>query len=457
VNEQISKILEKQKLNVDDFVKKFLTKSFECFILSLKKEKCNMDFFSNIKFEKSELFYILRSLKNSIYLHIKNIKLDDYIFRKIVDEIFDSFYIFIWEIDESSDIIKEDEEKINYLLNLLNENLPLLEISLDGEIIKASKSFDELFLCTNEAKSEFKIEDFFVFKKDAKKLLKTIKTNNNYSEDIEVEKCDKTIFWVNIKLEKKDNIITLIFKDITYKKSLENQKKLFLEQSKLAAMGELIAMIAHQWRQPLQTVSILAQKLILTKTTDGYVDNKILEKSVKDIDTQLSYMSKTIDDFRNFFKPESTKVRSKPSIIINKAMSFLHYILTINNIDYELNIIKDYEINIIENNLIQVLINIIKNSIDVLLEREIQSKHITIRCDFNENYVIIEIEDNAGGILKEDLEKVFDSYYTTKNGDKGTGLGLYMSKTIIEEHSLGKLSVSNGSNGALFKIELPVE
>ena len=135
----------------------------------------------------------------------------------------------------------------------------------------------------------------------------------------------------------------------------------------------------------------------------------------------------------------------------------MHYVLTINNIDFELDIKKDYEINIIENNLIQVLINIIKNSIDVLLERNIQSKKITIRCDFNENYVIIEIEDNAGGIPKEDLKKVFDSYYTTKNDEKGTGLGLYMSKTIIEDHSLGKLSVQNGSDGALFKIELPKE
>jgi signal transduction histidine kinase len=131
--------------------------------------------------------------------------------------------------------------------------------------------------------------------------------------------------------------------------------------------------------------------------------------------------------------------------------------LTINNIDYKVEIINDYEINIIENNLIQVLINLIKNSTDALLERNIESKCITIRCDFNENYAIIEIEDNAGGIPESDLDKVFDSYYTTKNSESGTGLGLYMSKTIIEEHSLGKLSVENGSQGALFKIELPVE
>ena len=225
----------------------------------------------------------------------------------------------------------------------------------------------------------------------------------------------------------------------------------------MAAMGELISMIAHQWRQPLQTVSILAQKLVLTKTTDGFVDNDILEKSVTDIDMQLNYMSKTIDDFRNFFKPESKKIIAKPSDIINKAIKFLHYILTINNIDYKVEIIKDSEFNIIENNLIQVLINIIKNSIDVLLERDIESKLIIIRCDFNENYVIIEIEDNAGGIAEENLNKVFESYYTTKNSDKGTGLGLYMSKTIIEEHSLGRLSVKNGLDGALFRIELPLE
>lgn len=459
-NEEILNILDKYKINVDDFIKKLLSKMFENIILNLKEEKNDLSFLSNIKFDKSDYFYILRNLKNSIHLHMKNKKLDDYIFRKTTDEIFDSFYLHLFKENDKNENLEvkiEDTKRINYLLTLLDENLPLIDISFDGKAIESSKSFDELFLYKDKKSSELNILDLIMYKKNAQNFLKEILKNRTFSDEIEVQKCDKTVFWANIKSEKKEDTITLIFKDITYKKNLEKQKKAFLEQSKTAAMGELISMIAHQWRQPLQTVSILAQKLIITKATDGHVNNEILEKAVKDIDIQLSYMSRTIDDFRNFFKPESSSVISKPSAIIEKAIKFLHYVLTINNIDFELDIKKDYEINIIENNLIQVLINIIKNSIDVLLERNIQSKKITIRCDFNENYVIIEIEDNAGGIPKEDLKKVFDSYYTTKNDEKGTGLGLYMSKTIIEDHSLGKLSVQNGSDGALFKIELPKE
>ncbi|WP_375723746.1 HAMP domain-containing histidine kinase [Arcobacter sp. KX21116] len=459
-NEEILNILDKYEISIDDFIKKLLTKTLENIILNLKDEKNTLSFLSNFKFTKNDYFLILRSFKNSIYLHMKNQKLDDYIFRKTIDEIFDYFYIYLLNEDNTNEKVEvkiEDTKRINYLLTLLDENLPLIDISFDGKAIESSKSFDELFLYKDKKSSELNILDLIMYKKNAQNFLKEILKNRTFSDEIEVQKCDKTVFWANIKSEKKEDTITLIFKDITYKKNLEKQKKAFLEQSKTAAMGELISMIAHQWRQPLQTVSILAQKLIITKATDGHVNNEILEKAVKDIDIQLSYMSRTIDDFRNFFKPESSSVISKPSAIIEKAIKFLHYVLTINNIDFELDIKKDYEINIIENNLIQVLINIIKNSIDVLLERNIQSKKITIRCDFNENYVIIEIEDNAGGIPKEDLKKVFDSYYTTKNDEKGTGLGLYMSKIIIEDHSLGKLSVKNGSDGALFKIELPKE
>jgi signal transduction histidine kinase len=459
-NEEILNILDKYEISIDDFIKKLLTKTLENIILNLKDEKNTLSFLSNFKFTKNDYFLILRSFKNSIYLHMKNQKLDDYIFRKTIDEIFDYFYIYLLNEDNTNEKVEvkiEDTKRINYLLTLLDENLPLIDISFDGKAIESSKSFDELFLYKDKKSSELNILDLIMYKKNAQNFLKEILKNRTFSDEIEVQKCDKTVFWANIKSEKKEDTITLIFKDITYKKNLEKQKKAFLEQSKTAAMGELISMIAHQWRQPLQTVSILAQKLIITKATDGHVNNEILEKAVKDIDIQLSYMSRTIDDFRNFFKPESSSVISKPSAIIEKAIKFLHYVLTINNIDFELDIKKDYEINIIENNLIQVLINIIKNSIDVLLERNIQSKKITIRCDFNENYVIIEIEDNAGGIPKENLKKVFDSYYTTKNDEKGTGLGLYMSKIIIEDHSLGKLSVKNGSDGALFKIELPKE
>ena len=457
-NDQIISLLEDKQIDSKQFLESILVPLFNKFIKFLENEKeIKLKFLLTNNLQKDELFLILRTFKNSIFLDVKNSRLTDYSFTRRVDEVFDIFYLYLFKKSQKIKVIK-DEEEINYLLNTLDENLAILYADFDRKIEDSSTFFRELFSANIEKIKFENLENLFVHKSEASEFIEKLEKENRFSIDaVEVLKCDKSIFWVKIDVERREKDIVLIFKDISYKKSLENQKKVFLEQSKMAAMGELISMIAHQWRQPLQTVSILAQKLILTKTTDGYVDNNILEKSVNDINSQLDYMSKTIDDFRNFFKPESKKIITKPSKVIDKAIKFLHYILTINNIDYKLEIIKDYEISIIENNLIQVIINIIKNSIDVLLEREIESKNITIRCDFNENYVIIEIEDNAGGIPEDDLNKVFDSYYTTKHNDKGTGLGLYMSKTIIEDHGLGKLSVENSSNGALFKIELPVE
>ncbi|WP_428023964.1 sensor histidine kinase [Arcobacter sp.] len=457
-NEQVSSLIKEKNIDSKNFLETILVPLFNTFIKFLENGKdIKLKFLLNNTLQKDELFLLLRTFKNSIFLDTKNRKMTDYLFTRRVDEIFDIFYLYLFKKSQKIQIVKDDDE-IGYLLNILDQNLAILYLSKDGKINDATISFREMF-SANKKKIKFKkIEELIVHKSENDNFFERLETENNfYIDEIEVSKCDKTIFWAKIYVEKREKDIILIFKDISYKKSLENQKKVFLEQSKMAAMGELISMIAHQWRQPLQTVSILAQKLILTKATDGYVDNNFLEKTVNDINLQLNYMSETIDDFRNFFKPESRKIISKPSKIINKAITFLHYVLTINNIDFKLEIIKDYEINIIENNLIQVIINIVKNAIDILLERKIKSKQIIIRCDFNENYVIIEIEDNAGGIEEKSLDKVFDSYYTTKNNSKGTGLGLYMSKIIIEEHSLGKLSVKNSSNGALFRIELPVE
>ena len=457
-NEQIISLIESKGITPKYLLEALLVPLFNILIKFLENEKdIKLKVLRKSGFQNDELFLILRTFKNSIFLDTKNNEYSSFDFIKKIDEIFDTFYFYLFKNNQTTKLVK-DENEINYLLNILDENLAILHLNEDGSIKNTSKFFKQLFLSKKNKMKFSNIENIFVHKSAKKTFLKKLQEEGSFIiDEIEVLKCDKSIFWVTINVEKKLDDITLIFKDISYKKSLENQKKVFLEQSKMAAMGELISMIAHQWRQPLQTVSILAQKLVLTKTTDGFVDNDILETSVTDIDMQLNYMSKTIDDFRNFFKPESKKIIAKPSDIINKAIKFLHYILTINNIDYKVEIIKDSEFNIIENNLIQVLINIIKNSIDVLLERDIESKLIIIRCDFNENYVIIEIEDNAGGIAEENLNKVFESYYTTKNSEKGTGLGLYMSKTIIEEHSLGRLSVKNGLDGALFRIELPLE
>ncbi|MGB6329751.1 MAG: HAMP domain-containing sensor histidine kinase [Halarcobacter sp.] len=239
-------------------------------------------------------------------------------------------------------------------------------------------------------------------------------------------------------------------------KEIEQHKNVLVEQSKSAAMGEMIAIIAHQWRQPLQSVSILVQKLPIVKMMEGKIEDDFLDEVVEEVVKQLVYMSKTIDNFRDFFLPNKSKEFISIKKLLDKSLEFTS--LFIKNDSIKINILakEDFEIFIYVNELIQVLINILKNSKDAMHESNISNKEINIKYYKENSFAIIEIEDNARGISQNIIEKVFDPYFSTKSNKNGTGLGLYMSKTIIEKHCNGKISVSNSKNGALFKITLPM-
>ncbi|NQY94201.1 MAG: HAMP domain-containing histidine kinase, partial [Campylobacteraceae bacterium] len=239
-------------------------------------------------------------------------------------------------------------------------------------------------------------------------------------------------------------------------KDLEEQQQMLTQQSKSAAMGEMISMIAHQWRQPLQTISILVQKLPLTRMLGDDISDELLEQVLEDVNIQIDYMSNTIEDFRDFFKPNKEKNEIDLNELVLKAVDFLSYMLNLDSIKVNIDKSEDRKISVHVNEIIQVLINIIKNARDVMIESELEDREINIRTYVTDSNVVIEIEDNAGGIPSAIIEKVFDPYFSTKHNKNGTGLGLYMSKTIIEQHSLGKLTVSNSQLGAVFKIELPL-
>ena len=264
------------------------------------------------------------------------------------------------------------------------------------------------------------------------------------------------------KIEKEINLVfesifeNILKQDITSQKIVEEQNKMLIQQSKSAAMGEIISLIAHQWRQPLQTISILVQKIPLTKMIEGEISDELVEKVLEDVNVQLDYMSKTIDDFRNFFKPNKKKDKIETAKLVDKTLDFLSYMINIDFIEVNIQKKENKVIEVYSNEVIQVLINIIKNARDVMIERGIEHRVININLDMEDSNVVIEVEDNAGGIPQDIIGKVFDSYFSTKSNKDGTGLGLYMSKNIIEKHCCGKLSVSNSKQGAVFKIELPL-
>ena len=223
------------------------------------------------------------------------------------------------------------------------------------------------------------------------------------------------------------------------------KEQMLMHQSKLAALGEMLGNIAHQWRHPITRLSLLIQNFEMAYKM-GKIDDKFVDKFKTKAFEQINYMSATIDDFTNFFKKDKEKQKFYVREVIEDALKLLEG--RIKNIE----IIKEYEtkiaINGYKTEFSQVILNILNNAIDILNERNITNKKIWIRIKNN----LIEIEDNAGGIEENIKEKIFEPYFTTKFQSQGTGIGLYMSKIIITKHFNYKLEVENSKNGAVFKI-----
>ncbi len=236
---------------------------------------------------------------------------------------------------------------------------------------------------------------------------------------------------------------------------LKQKDEIMIAQSRQAAMGEMIGMIAHQWRQPLAAISMSVNNVLLDIELDS-LEQKELSETLKTIEVQIQHLSKTIDDFRNFFKQDKQKEEIKVSKIIDDTLQMIGTTLKNNNIAVNINIQKDLTLNTYPNEMLQVLINILSNAKDITLERKIENGWINIETQQIRDDIIFTICDNAGGIPKEVLPKIFEPYFTTKNTKGSSGLGLYMSKTIVEKHLGGRLSVENTDKGVCFEIRFPI-
>jgi signal transduction histidine kinase len=247
-----------------------------------------------------------------------------------------------------------------------------------------------------------------------------------------------------------------------YKKELESKQNILYQQSKMASMGEMIGNIAHQWRQPLSTITTAATGTLLFKD-EGILNDNILDDSLKKINKSAQHLSKTIDDFRDFFNPD--KVKS--DFLLTKTFSNTLELISAQFNSQNITVVKKIEeikVNSYENELKQVLINILNNARDELKNKELHEKFIFIDVYKDERYVIISIKDNAGGILEENINKIFEPYFTTKHKSQGTGIGLFMCEEIIVKHLKGKIEVKNINyvyddyqyTGAEFIIKIPL-
>ena len=354
--------------------------------------------------------------------------------------------------------VKEEVEEKNEELRLLfDTTMEAIIVFKDYKIVDCNQVAIEL--CNHKSKKS-------LLQKDIHSLLNKNVIEKIHTKPVEVTitREDKTSFkaLVNIKntnIKSQDyKILTII--DISDIKRKEN---LLAEQTKLAAMGEMIGNIAHQWRQPLNIISVTASGTRLKKEMDMLSD-EMLDSALKSISETTEHLSNTIDVFKDFLKEDKEKSLFNLSRNINNNISLIETILKENLIRLDLDLDDDIYLYNFANEFSQALINILHNASDAIAsKRKINElRIIKISTKQIKDSVIIEIVDNAGGIDKEIIDKIFEPYFTTKHKYQGTGLGLYMTHKIIQTSMKGKITVHNQQfifenkecMGALFKITL---
>jgi len=232
----------------------------------------------------------------------------------------------------------------------------------------------------------------------------------------------------------------------------------------MAVMGEMIGNIAHQWKQPLSLISMSNTLVKLNKEQEGLNTQEEINEAIENIDNSVIHLSTTIDDFRNFFDPHKKKTLFSTETIFEKTFKLINSEFKTSNIEIIKNI-DSINISGYQNELLQVLINIIKNAKDEFLKKDTNNKQYLFIDTYKENNnVYIKIRDNVGGIPEDIINEIFTPYFTTKKDSDGTGIGLYMSRQIIENMD-GKLEVANVDfeyknqqfKGAEFQIILPID
>lgn len=236
---------------------------------------------------------------------------------------------------------------------------------------------------------------------------------------------------------------------------LQEAGEMLMVQSRHAAMGEMMSMIAHQWRQPISIIEMCINNLLLDVEL-GELDMQELKTQLQDMIKQTHYLSNTIDDFRNFFRPKRHNEEDMSiEELVQSALTLMEKSFEVHGIEIIFDTTQKIEARKYSKELLQVFLNILGNAKEALLEKRPLKPHIILHVEENEQNIVVKIIDNAGGIDEEIIKKIFDPYFSTKNQKDGTGLGLYMSKIIVEKHIGGKIQASNVENGACLEVTLP--
>ncbi len=259
-------------------------------------------------------------------------------------------------------------------------------------------------------------------------------------------------------IEKKYNeeLLDIIDKLKEQERMIEERNRQLFAQSKRAEIGEMIGNIAHQWRQPLAILNTVVAILKEKNAMDELSKEELAEK-IESIQHHIAYMSETIEDFMNYYRPDKEKSLFNISEAIYKALDIVNFSLAKNfDVSVELQIDETLQAYGLINEFVQVLVTILSNIRDVIIEKQLQKANVFIWLFKENKKIYLSIRDDCGGIANENLSKIFDPYFTTKHQSMGTGLGLYIAKMIVEDNMGGRLHASNENGGAKFTIEMEV-
>jgi len=407
--------------------------------------------------------YKLGDLRGIIDIELKQTEISEILTHKSEQRIiFVSFYIFfligilylytryIIKLDEEKDE-KHEKETLDILLHSLP--MAVQGYNKNREVIYWNKTSEKIYGYKFEDIQNHKLEDLIIpdFMKDD--VIKAI--DDWYINDIHIparelpliKKDGSTIFVYSshtmVTEKSGEKIMFCMDIDLTGQKESQKKDSILSEQSKMVAMGEMIGNIAHQWRQPLSVISTASTGMKIQKEF-GALSDEQFDKNCELINDNAQYLSRTIDDFKNFIKGDRTK---KPFVLEDNINSFLNLVnasVKNHNIEMVIDIQKDIELTGYENELTQCLINIFNNAKDALKEKNNQDNMLIFISTYTENNnVIIQIKDNAGGIPDNVLPKIFEPYFTTKHKSQGTGLGLHMTYNLIVDGMGGTVEANN--------------
>ncbi|PHO11860.1 hypothetical protein CPG38_10725 [Malaciobacter marinus] len=390
--------------------------------------------------------------------------------------------LYVLAIIEDITQMKKREEDIiaqrKFLHTIIDENPNIIIVKdYEGRFVLVNQAIARLYNTTTEDMIGKSDGDYNPNEDQVKHYLQSVQeimdldeTKLVYEESTDIL-TGKIRYFQSIKKPITDRYgnkqLLIIANDITdikeAQKKLKDNEEMIHHQSKMAAMGEMLENIAHQWRQPLSVITTSASSVKIHKEM-GTLSDDFLDEVLDAIVKSGNHLSQTIDDFRDFFKPDKEKVRFNIKNTYKKALFLVSSKLKNREIDIIENI-EDIDLYGFDNELVQVIMNLINNARDALEESSLEYKYIFIDIyKDKENNIILKICDNAGGIPVNVIGKIFEPYFTTKHKSLGTGIGLYMCEEILVKHMNGEIAVKNKEfeyegnsfKGAEFTLKIPI-